>query len=249
LERREDLRLERIEMGYRLGFYGLLVAIAVLAADGLGLGGPSGLPQGIGQQAAAAAPLAGGDNQDNGDDTDNDRENEDDNGDNQVNADDDNDGGDNDEIVVVSPAAAAAPPPPPPSVPCGGGGQEQVYSSPDGRVAVRVPAALSRRIRVQVQYVDPSTVPPAPGQLVDRLVFDVQAQDCETGATLTDLPGEVNLGIHYAENASWPNEQAFTIAQLAAGAWSAAAKQAPDPGANYVSASINRAGRYSVYQR
>ena len=48
LERREDLRIEGIEMGYRLGFYGLIVAIAVLAAAGLGLGGPGGMSQGIG---------------------------------------------------------------------------------------------------------------------------------------------------------------------------------------------------------
>jgi hypothetical protein len=241
-ETRDDLRVERIEMGFRLSVYGLVLTLALLTAAGLGLVGPGGVPHGIGQQAAVAAPLAG-DNGDNGDE-----DNEEDNGDNVENDDNDNDGGDNDDEVFVTPpppAAAAAPPPP---APCGGAGQEQVFSSPDGRVTVRVPAGLLRRIRVQIQYVDPGSQPPTPGQLVDRLVFTVQAQDCDSGAALGELPGEVNLGIHYAESGTWPNEQAFTIALLD-GQWAATPKQAPDPPANYVSASISRTGTYSVYQR
>jgi hypothetical protein len=122
-----------------------------------------------------------------------------------------------------------------------------VISSPDGRVAVKVFPTMSRNVRITVRMV--SNAPATPGQLVDGLTFSISGEFCEGGA-LTTLPAEVNLGVHYSDqDAGALNEASFTIARLSGTQWTPEAKQASDPTANYVSATITGLGTYAVYQR
>ena len=86
-----------------------------------------------------------------------------------------------------------------------------------------------------------------PGQQVDALLFEITAQTCD-GQPLTRLPVEVNLGIRYADgDTGGLNEASFKIARVDQGAWKDVEKQAPDPGANYVSATIVDPGYYVVH--
>jgi hypothetical protein len=94
-------------------------------------------------------------------------------------------------------------------------------------------------------------VPPAPGQKVDSLLFQVVAESCN-GTPIPTLPAEVNLGVHYADgDVAGLNESSFTLAHLdtSANQWHAAQKQANDPPNNFVSATITDMGYYVVYQR
>jgi len=62
----------------------------------------------------------------------------------------------------------------------------------------------------------------------------------------------VNLGVHYSDgDAAGLNEATFTLARLDTGAnrWGPSMKQANDPPANYVSATITEMGYYVLYQR
>jgi hypothetical protein len=111
---------------------------------------------------------------------------------------------------------------------------------------------MPRSLSFSLRRLDPSSVPAPPGgRLVDAIVFELIAQECGGGG-VGELPAEINLGIRYTDaDASGLNEQNFTIAILdqSTRQWQPAAKQAPDPGANYVSATITRLGTYAVYQR
>jgi len=108
---------------------------------------------------------------------------------------------------------------------------------------------MNRPIRVAVRLVDPSAVPPLPGTLLDKLTFEILAEFCDGGGAIAELPAEVNLGIRYTpEEAAGLNEALLVIAMLVDGQWVPTPKQAPDPGPNYVSATIQRLGFYAVYQ-
>ena len=125
------------------------------------------------------------------------------------------------------------------------------FLSDDGRVDLEVFGTMTRSIRITIQSVEPATVSATPGQLVDRFVYQVLAEDCAGGA-IANLPAEVNLGFSYSDaDAAGLNEQNFAIARLdnAANEWRPTAKQAADPGANYVSSTITEMGLYAVYQR
>jgi len=137
---------------------------------------------------------------------------------------------------------------------CSTPGRESVFSSADGKVMVRVFANMSRSIRIVVDKpIDPATVPAVPGQKVDDLLFRIRAEDCN-GGSVAPLPNEVNLGVHYTDgDVGGLNESNFKIAWLdqsggSAGTWKDAQKQANDPPANYVSATITDIGYYVVHQ-
>jgi hypothetical protein len=88
-----------------------------------------------------------------------------------------------------------------------------------------------------------------PGQRVDALLFELIAETCD-GQPLATLPGEVNLGIRYTDgDAAGLTEANFKLARLdrSDNSWKAVAKQAPDPGANYVSATIADLGYFVVH--
>jgi hypothetical protein len=162
----------------------------------------------------------------------------------------DNNGGGNDNDdggPPPAPAPAAAPAAPPCSTP----GQDSSFASADGKFIVKVFGNMSRAIRLSVRLVDPSTVPGLPGTLVDRLVFEVLGEFCDGGGAIALLPQEINLGVKYSDaDAAGLNEANFKIAALdpVDQQWVPEPKQAPDPGANFVSATIMRLGFFAVYQ-
>ena len=120
--------------------------------------------------------------------------------------------------------------------------------SSDGTVQVTVYGNMPQGVRFSIRKpVDPNAVPAVPGQRVDALLFELIAETCD-GGPLAKLPVEVNLGVRYTDaDAAGLTEANFKIARLDQGAWKAAEKQAPDPGANYVSATIIDMGFYVVH--
>jgi hypothetical protein len=192
-------------------------------------------------------------NGNNGNGNDNDEnDNNDNNSNNNGNGNDNSsDGGGNSAPSSVTSSSSSAPPPPPPPS-CSTPGQEMLFTSPDGRVTVRVFAAMAQSVRISFAMpVDPATVPPAPGPVIGGLLFQLSAQTCD-GAPIPVLPSEANLGVHYSDaDAAGRNESNFTLARLDTGAnqWRNAQKQANDPPANFVSATITEMGYYVLYQR
>ena len=237
-------------MGLRLGFYALIAIVGFVTA-GLGLISQGSQGQRTGQASAIAAPLASDNGNGNG------------NGNGNDNDDEDNDNNDNDEDNQNEGgggggggAQVAAAPSPPQN--CALAGHDTSIATPDGRITVHVFPTMSRNLRITiVNPVDPSAVPAAPGQRVDALVFQILADDCGEGTAGAISPGagllpaEVNLGVRYSDaDVGGLNEANFKIAWLnpANNTWTPLAKQAPDPGANYVSATINSGGYFVVYQ-
>jgi hypothetical protein len=170
--------------------------------------------------------------------------------DNDDDSDDNEDNGDGEEVVT------APPPPqrvnePAPSV-CSTPGQEMTFTSDDGRVAVKVFSSLTQSVKFSIRMpIDSATVPPAPGQVVGGLLFQLIAETCD-GSPIATLPAEVNLGVHYADaDAAGLTEASFALSRLdsSANQWRAVAKQATDPGANFTSATITDLGYYVLHQR
>lgn len=238
---------------FRVALIALMVAALAVAPY---LVPTTGLASAV-SSAAYAAPSAGLMAQDNDDDDndnrrdDNDNRNNDNDGDENDNRRDDNDN-EEDGGILVAPAPAPAAPAPPPAPACSTPGQEMTFQSDDGRVAVRVFATMPQSVRVRVLLpVDPSAVPPAPGQVVGGLIFQLVAETCD-GSPIPTFASEVNLGVHYSDaDAAGLNEAAFTLARLdtSANQWRPAEKQAADPPANYTSATIRDLGYYVLYQR
>jgi len=161
-----------------------------------------------------------------------------------------NDNGDN--------SGSSTPPPPPREIvvrttpTCSTPGQEMTFTSGDGRVDVHVFASMSQSVKITIRMpIDATSVPPAPGQVVGGLLFQVIAESC-SGTPIATLPSEVNLGAHYSDaDAAGLNEANFTLARLdtTANQWRQAQKQANDPPNNFVSATIADMGYYVLYQR
>jgi len=189
----------------------------------------------------------GNDNSNNNNDNDDDNGNGNDNG-NDVDDGDDNDN--SDDVIPVSPGSRA---PAPAAAPvCSTPGQEMTFSSGDGRVQVKVFSSLNQSVRFSIRLpIDAASVPPAPGQTVDALLFQLMAESCD-GTPIATLPAEVNLGVHYSDaDAAGLNEANFTLSRLDTGAnqWRQVAKQATDPPANFTSSTVNEMGIYVLHQR
>ena len=156
----------------------------------------------------------------------------------------DNGGG---EPVAVGPVGAASAP----SSGCAPAGRDTSIASADGRITIRVFPTMSRNVQFTiVTPVEPTIVPANPGRRVGALLFQVTASECGGGA-IAPLPAEVNLGVHYSDlDVGGLNEANFKLAWLdpADNTWKALQKQAPDPTANYVSATIMNTGFFVVYQ-
>ncbi|MFN8526847.1 MAG: hypothetical protein U0821_27400 [Chloroflexota bacterium] len=173
------------------------------------------------------------------------------NGNNNRNENDENDNEDEDEPPPPPQVRAPAPPPPPPKPVCSRPGDTTVLSSDDERIAVRVFNSMPRSVKFRfIRPVDPSSVPATPGRKVDDLLFQLVAEECDGGGIGT-LPAEVNLGVRYTDGeVSGMDESKITISRLGAdNKWQAEPKQAPDPGANYVSATITNLGYFVVHER
>ena len=185
-----------------------------------------------------------GDDDDDGDDNDNDGDGDDDGDD-----DDDDDGG----VVGPAPAQSAAPAPAAATAAaCSTPGQEMSFQTADGRITVRVFGTMSQSIQFSIRFpIDPASVPPAPGPMVDTLLFQLIAETCD-GSPLAVLPAEVNLGVRYTDaEAAGLNEANFTLSRLdtSANQWRQVQKQAADPPNNYTSATITEMGFYVLHQR
>jgi hypothetical protein len=195
-----------------------LIFIVGFVTAGLGIISQGSQGQGLGQTAALATPLWAN----------------------------------NDNVAtgpVAGPVAAAAAPSS--GSGCAPAGADTSIVSADGRITVHVFPTMSRNVQVTIATpVDPASVPASPGQKVDALLFRVTADDCGGGA-IAPLPAEVNLGVHYSDaDVGGLNEANFKLAWLdpADNTWKPLPKQAPDPGANYVSATIMNTGYFVVYQ-
>ena len=188
----------------------------------------------------------GGGNDDDGDDNDN--------GGNDSDDGDDDGGGGDDGDDDDGPASPFVPGYTPPArtqsaqADCSTPGRESVFTSSDGTVSVRVYGTMPQGVRIVIRKpVDAGSVPAVPGQQVDALLFEITAQTCD-GQSLARLPGEANLGIRYTDgDVGGLNEASFKVARVDSGAWKDVEKQAPDPGANYVSATIMDLGYYVVH--
>ena len=164
--------------------------------------------------------------------------------------------------VAAAPATAGPPASPPPaaspagSPPAAGAagqgnvgveaGQEAVLKCPNGVVLTIRRQTLTREVAIGCQTVDPGSVPQTPGPMVGEILFELLAD----GGGANDLPGEVNLGIDYGdEDLGGLDESRFVIARLENRQWTPVPRQAPDPVNNFISATINRVGIYTVYRR
>jgi hypothetical protein len=205
-------------MGLRLSFYALVFMVGFVMA-GLALISQGSQSQFPGQASAVAATLAT------------------DNGNNGVGP------------IAAGPVAAA-------DVPssgsgCAPAGSDTTIASADGRITVHVFPTMSRNVQFTiVTPVEPTIVPASPGQRVGALLFQVTASECGGGA-IAPLPAEVNLGVRYSDaDVGSLNEANFKLAWLdpADNTWKPLQKQAPDPAANYVSATIMNTGFFVVYQ-
>ena len=148
-----------------------------------------------------------------------------------------------------SPSVAAPARPPEPT--CTTPGRDAVFTSHDGKVALRVFGSSPLPVRVVLyQVINANSAPPPPGTYVSPLVYEVWAGRCD-GTPVAAFPAEVNLGIRYSDGeAAGLDESRFVIGRLdlATATWVPVEKQASDPPANYVSATITEPGYYMVWE-
>ena len=151
------------------------------------------------------------------------------------------------------PAAAPAPvaPPPAPSATEASGttaGADATIALPNNHVAVQVFPSMPAGIVLTIRLIDPVTVPAAPGTRVGDLVFVFEARD-GTGAPLTTLPAEVNLGVVYTDrDTGGLDDQTVTLSWLdpVSNQWITAPKILSDPASNVLTASVMDLGTYVV---
>jgi len=145
------------------------------------------------------------------------------------------------------------PPPPPPPRPappqpqnqasaCLPAGGSVSLTLSDGTATMKV---FQDNLNVELSRSD---LPPAPGGLVGDLMFRVGASSC--GGGLGTLPGEANLGVAYRDRvAQSTDENKYVLVFWDGQTWVPTAKQARDPGANFISATISSPGVYAVVQQ
>jgi hypothetical protein len=145
------------------------------------------------------------------------------------------------------PGGGGPPPPPPPAEAqgpvCLGNGNSVSMGLPDGSVTVKV---FQDNLHVELTPVDPGSIPAPRDGYIGSLVFRVSASPCG-GPALGAFPGEANLGVAYNGGAvSGRDEDDLRLLYWDGQRWSEAPKQAADPGANYVSATISALGVYAL---
>ena len=197
-----------------------------------------------------------GDNDDgDNDDGDND-EDEDNEGDDNDNVEDLDIGSIYDELGIprppsLSPRPSVSAPARPAEPTCTTPGRDAVFTSHDGKVALRVFGSSPLPVRVVIyQVINAHTAPPPPGTFVSPLVYEVWASYCDANR-VPEFPAEVNLGIRYSDlEVVGLDEGRLAIGRLDmdTAMWIPVEKQANDPPANYVSATIIQTGYYMVWQ-
>jgi hypothetical protein len=117
------------------------------------------------------------------------------------------------------------------------------------RMTLQLFATLPPGITVTVRMVDPLAYPATPGIRAGDLIFQTEAKDA-TGLTLTTLPSEVNLAVHYDDaDVTGLNEANITLAHYdpSTSQWQTAPKLMTDPPSNFMAATITDLGVYAVY--
>ena len=154
--------------------------------------------------------------------------------------------------VAPAPAAPApaAPPPALPATEASGttAGADATIALPNNHVAVQVFPSMPAGIVLTIRLIDPVTAPAAPGTRVGDLAFVFEARD-GTGAALTTLPAEVNLGVVYTDrDTGGLDDQTVTISWLdpVSNQWTNAPNIITDPASNVVTASVMDLGTYVV---
>lgn len=148
--------------------------------------------------------------------------------------------------VAASPSPAAQPVS---QVSATTSGVDTPLSLNNGRVTVQLFAALPTGLTVTLRMVDPLAYPTTPGIRAGDLIFQIDAKD-ETGATLTTLPSEVNITVHYNDpDVVGLTEANITMGHLdeAASQWTAVPNFVADVAGNTVSASTTDLGVFAVY--
>lgn len=176
---------------------------------------------------------------------------------------------DNVDTAPAEPAAAPAPPPglpsepalPPPSGFTPGDvqittdnqgvtqGADGSLTLQGGRIVVRVYPSMPFGVTLKLRLVDPLSYAATPGVRAGDLIFILEAVD-QQGATLSQLPAEVNLSVRYSDaDVTGLNEPAITMARLDPNTnqWTSAPKMLAQPDSNYIAASVMQPGVYAVY--
>jgi hypothetical protein len=108
-------------------------------------------------------------------------------------------------------------------------------------------SAFPKAGHVALARVDAAAVPATPGPRLDAIVFEIRAQDGCDGGMLAELPADANLGVSYRVPAEQVEKASLRYAILDGGRW-VDVPTTPDPSTPYVSATVRRAGIYTVYQ-
>jgi hypothetical protein len=223
----------------------------------------------LSDQAALAGVLDQADNGDNGDNggdnnantnnnnansNNNNANSNNNNGNSNGNNSNDDDSDDNDNFsfdLPPLPSYTSSEPSRPADPGCAQPSQSEVFTSRDGKVAVRVFGNRTAPVRIEIlPVIDFLSAPLPPGNLVGLLAYEIRASHCDS-TPLVQLPGEANLAIRYSDlEATGLNEQRFVIGRLniADGKWYPLEKRANDPAGNVTTATISETGFYMVWE-
>jgi len=118
----------------------------------------------------------------------------------------------------------------------------------DVTVQVMPPTSFGQTTRLTLRDLAVSSVP-SPGNLVDSVVFQLDAQSSCDGAHITTLPNTVNMGIIYNVTGT-VDKSKLQIVKLEGSSWTNVATVVdPVAGNPYVSTSIMSAGTYALVQK
>jgi len=118
----------------------------------------------------------------------------------------------------------------------------------DVTVQVMPPTSFGQTTRLTLRDLAVSSVP-SPGNLVDSVVFQLDAQSSCDGAHITTLPNTVNMGIIYNVTGT-VDKSKLQIVRLEGGSWvNVDTVPDPTPGNPYVSTSTATAGTYALIQK
>jgi hypothetical protein len=97
-----------------------------------------------------------------------------------------------------------------------------------------------------MERVDPSLAPPTAGPRLGDIVFNVRAEGGCNGPELSQLPSPANLGIAYSASI---DRSRLRIAVFQGNQWvDVPTVQDLDPSNPFISATIQSAGTYTVYE-
>ncbi|MDP8923165.1 MAG: hypothetical protein M3O34_09860, partial [Chloroflexota bacterium] len=106
--------------------------------------------------------------------------------------------------------------------------------------------ALARESMLRCEPVEPGTVPRPPTPPVGEILFRLQVE----GDAGPLLPGLAGLSVEYPAGAVPPGEpRQLVLGYLDGARWVPVESQVAEPAVNRVTATVDRAGVYALYQR